>query len=176
MAIRKILVTVVGHVDHGKTTLLDTIRHTTVAAAEKGGITQAVGVTIVPLATIKKICGKLLEVLKQKITVPGLLCIDTPGHAAFTSLRKRGGSLADIAILVVDINEGFKPQTLESMEILKAHKVPFIVAANKIDLVRADFKKIQSAFPEYETVGISAKTGRGMEEFYESVFRLSKKV
>ena len=156
MAIRKILVTVVGHVDHGKTTLLDTIRHTTVAAAEKGGITQAVGVTIVPLATIKKICGKLLEVLKQKITVPGLLCIDTPGHAAFTSLRKRGGSLADIAILVVDINEGFKPQTLESMEILKAHKVPFIVAANKIDLVRADFKKIQSAFPEYETVGISA--------------------
>ena len=145
MAIRKILVTVVGHVDHGKTTLLDTIRHTTVAAAEKGGITQAVGVTIVPLATIKKICGKLLEVLKQKITVPGLLCIDTPGHAAFTSLRKRGGSLADIAILVVDINEGFKPQTLESMEILKAHKVPFIVAANKIDLIpywKYDQKKL----------------------------------
>ena len=145
MAIRKILVTVVGHVDHGKTTLLDTIRHTTVAAAEKGGITQAVGVTIVPLATIKKICGKLLEVLKQKITVPGLLCIDTPGHAAFTSLRKRGGSLADIAILVVDINEGFKPQTIESMEILKAHKVPFIVAANKIDLIpywKYDQKKL----------------------------------
>jgi len=145
MTIRKILVTFVGHVDHGKTTLLDTIRHTTVAAAEKGGITQAVGVTIVPLETIKKICGKLLDVLKQKSMVPGLLCIDTPGHAAFTSLRKRGGSLADIAILVVDINEGFKPQTIESIEILKANKVPFIVAANKIDLIpnwKYDSKKL----------------------------------
>src|SRR3989344_4711374 len=135
MTIRKILVTFVGHVDHGKTTLLDTIRHTTVAAAEKGGITQAVGVTIVPLETIKRICGKLLDVLKQKSMVPGLLCIDTPGHAAFTSLRKRGGSLADIAILVVDINEGFKPQTIESIEILKANKVPFVIAANKIDII-----------------------------------------
>ena len=73
--------------------------------------------------------------MKDDITLPGLLAIDTPGHAAFTSLRKRGGSLADIAILIVDINEGFKPQTIESIEILKANKVPFIVAANKIDLI-----------------------------------------
>jgi len=135
MATRKVLVTVVGHVDHGKTSLLDKIRRTAVTKGEAGAITQAIGVSIIPIETIKKICGKLLEALKMDITLPGLLTIDTPGHAAFTSLRKRGGSLADIAILVVDINEGFKPQTIESIEILKANKVPFIVAANKIDLL-----------------------------------------
>ena len=129
------MVTVVGHVDHGKTSLLDKIRRTAVTKGEAGAITQAIGVSIIPIETIKKICGKLLEALKMNITLPGLLTIDTPGHAAFTSLRKRGGSLADIAILVVDINEGFKPQTIESIEILKANKVPFIVAANKIDLL-----------------------------------------
>lgn len=135
MAIRKVLVTVVGHVDHGKTSLLDKIRKSAVATGEAGAITQAIGVSIIPIETIKKICGQLLNIFKDKLTVPGLLTIDTPGHAAFTSLRKRGGSLADIAILVIDINEGFKPQTIESIEILKSNKVPFIVAANKIDLI-----------------------------------------
>ncbi len=135
MATRKVLVTIVGHVDHGKTSLLDKIRQTAVAKGEAGGITQAIGVSIIPLGTIREICGKLLNALKQSLTVPGLLAIDTPGHASFVSLRKRGGSLADIAILVVDINEGFKPQTIESIEILKAYKVPFIIAANKIDLI-----------------------------------------
>ncbi|MFH0701727.1 MAG: translation initiation factor IF-2 [Candidatus Woesearchaeota archaeon] len=135
MALRKVLVATMGHVDHGKTSLLDKIRRTAVCSGEAGGITQAIGVSIIPIETIKKVCGKLLDSMKGKLTVPGLLCIDTPGHAAFTTLRKRGGSLADIAIIVVDINEGFKPQTLESIEILKANKVPFIVAANKIDLI-----------------------------------------
>jgi len=135
MAIRKVLLSTLGHVDHGKTSLLDQIRRTVVTKSEAGGITQAIGVSIIPIETIKKICGKLLDSLGDKLTVPGLLAIDTPGHAAFTSLRKRGGSLADIAILVVDINEGFKPQTIESIEILKANKVPFVVAANKIDLI-----------------------------------------
>jgi translation initiation factor 5B len=135
MATRKVLVTVVGHVDHGKTSLLDKIRRSAVTSGEAGAITQAIGVSIIPIETIKKICGKLLDALGDKITVPGLLTIDTPGHAAFTSLRKRGGSLADIAILVIDINEGFKPQTIESIEILKSNKVPFIVATNKIDLL-----------------------------------------
>jgi translation initiation factor 5B len=136
MVVRKVLVTVVGHVDHGKTSLLDKIRQTVVTSGEAGAITQAIGVSIIPIETIKKICGKLLDTLGNKLTVPGLLTIDTPGHAAFTSLRKRGGSLADIAILVIDINEGFKPQTIESIEILKANKVPFIVAVNKIDLIQ----------------------------------------
>ena len=135
MTTRKVLLATLGHVDHGKTSLLDQIRKTVVTKGEAGGITQAIGVSIIPIETIKKICGKLLDAIKQNLTVPGLLAIDTPGHAAFTSLRKRGGSLADIAILVVDINEGFKPQTIESIEILKANKVPFIVAANKIDLI-----------------------------------------
>jgi len=145
MTTRKVLLTVVGHVDHGKTSLLDKIRRSAVTAGEAGAITQAIGVSIIPIEIIKKICGKLLDVFKDGLTVPGLLAIDTPGHAAFTSLRKRGGSLADIAILVVDINEGFKPQTIESIEILKANKVPFIVAANKIDLIHGwtyDEKKL----------------------------------
>ena len=170
MATRKVLVTVVGHVDHGKTSLLDKIRRTVVANREAGAITQAIGVSIIPMETIKKICGKLFDAFKEGLTVPGLLTIDTPGHAAFTSLRKRGGSLADIAILVVDINEGFKPQTIESIEILKANKVPFIIAANKVDLLHgwkfdqnktllaniADFDfKIQGEFEKklYELVG-----------------------
>src|SRR3989344_9419454 len=135
MAIRKVLIATLGHVDHGKTSLLDKIRRSAVTKGEAGGITQAVGVSIIPIETVRKICGKLLDALKLTITVPGLLAIDTPGHAAFTSLRKRGGSLADIAIVVIDLNEGFKPQTVESIEILKANKVPFIIAANKIDLI-----------------------------------------
>ncbi len=135
MTLRKILIATLGHVDHGKTSLLDKIRRTAVAKGEAGGITQAIGVSIIPLDTIKKICGKLLDVFKGSLTVPGLVAIDTPGHAAFTSLRKRGGSLADIAIVVIDINEGIMPQTKESLEILRANKVPFVIAANKIDLI-----------------------------------------
>ena len=135
MGVRKIICTLLGHVDHGKSSILDKIRGTTIVAREAGGITQAIGCSIIPLKTVEKICGHLLDSIKSTLTVPGILFIDSPGHAAFTSLRKRGGSLADIAILVVDINEGFKPQTIESIEILKANKVPFIVAANKIDLL-----------------------------------------
>ncbi len=135
MATRRPIVTVLGHVDHGKSSILDKIRGTAVVAREAGGITQAIGCSIVPIKTIQTICGPLLNAIKSGLTIPGLLFIDSPGHAAFTSLRKRGGSLADIAILVVDINEGFKPQTVESIEILKTNKVPFIIAANKIDLI-----------------------------------------
>src|SRR4030042_221726 len=133
--IRQPIIAIMGHVDHGKTLLLDTIRGTAVQAKEAGGITQAIGASIIPINTIKKICGDLLKALKQKITLPGLLFIDTPGHAAFTNLRKRGGNLADMAVLVVDLNEGFKPQTFECIEILKQYKTPFVVAANKIDMI-----------------------------------------
>lgn len=133
--IRKPIVTILGHVDHGKTTLLDTIRDTTVTEREAGKITQAIGASIIPSETITRICGSLLKKLNIKLTIPGLLFIDTPGHAAFTNLRKRGGNLADIAILVVDINEGLMPQTIEAIEILKRYKTPFVVAANKIDLI-----------------------------------------
>lgn len=132
---RQMVVTVVGHVDHGKSSLLDKIRGTAIASKEAGGITQAIGASIIPIEIIRKICGSLLDSLKIKITIPGILAIDTPGHAAFTSLRKRGGSLADIAIVVVDINEGMMPQTIEAIEILRQSKTPFVIAANKTDLV-----------------------------------------
>lgn len=131
--IRQPIVSVLGHVDHGKTSVLDFIRGSTVVARESGAITQHIGATEVPIDAIYNICGDLLK--GKKFTLPGLLFIDTPGHHAFTTLRSRGGSLADIAILVVDINEGFKPQTYESIKILKQYKTPFIVVANKIDAI-----------------------------------------
>ncbi len=133
--LRKILVGILGHVDHGKTSLLDQIRRSSVQAGEAGGITQAIGASNVPIDIIKKNCKRLPNFKDLKFSVPGLLFIDTPGHAAFTSLRKRGGNLADIAVVMVDINEGLKPQTIESLEILKFYKTPFIIAANKIDMM-----------------------------------------
>ncbi len=133
--VRQPLIAVLGHVDHGKTLLLDSIRGTAVAAREAGGISQHIGATEVPADTIKQICGGLLEKFKIEVTLPGLLFIDTPGHEAFTNLRRRGGALADLAALVVDINEGFMPQTLESLTILKTYKTPFMLVANKIDLL-----------------------------------------
>lgn len=135
MTIRSPICTVVGHVDHGKSSVLDWIRGSNIVATEPGAITQSIGASNVPLEVIKQKCGILLEKVKINFTIPGLLFIDTPGHAAFTNLRKRGGNLADIAIVVVDINEGFKPQTIEAIEILKNYKTPFIIAANKIDLI-----------------------------------------
>jgi translation initiation factor 5B len=131
--VRQPIVSVLGHVDHGKTSLLDYIRGSTVAAREAGAITQHIGATEVPIDAIYAMCGPLLG--EKKFSVPGLLFIDTPGHHAFTTLRTRGGSLADLAILVVDINEGFRPQTYESITILRQYKTPFIVAANKIDAI-----------------------------------------
>ena len=133
--IRSPIVSVLGHVDHGKSSVLDAVRDSNILKTEAGAITQAIGASIVPIDVIKKKCGSLLDSLKMEFTIPGLLFIDTPGHAAFTSLRKRGGALADIAIVVIDINEGFKPQTIEAIEILKSSKTPFIIAANKVDLI-----------------------------------------
>ena len=135
MVIRSPICTLLAHVDHGKTSILDKIRGSAVAAGEAGGITQAIGASIIPLTTIKKICGGLMKFTSDTNPVPGILFIDSPGHEAFSSLRRRGGSLADIAILVIDINEGIKPQTTESIEILRQCKTPFVVAANKIDLI-----------------------------------------
>ena len=147
MAIRQPIITVVGHVDHGKTTILDAIRSTAVASKEAGGITQKISFTSFPFAYLKEKCKDLLDSFKIKLEIPGFLFIDTPGHAAFTNLRKRGGALADMAILVIDINEGIMPQTEESIEILKANKIPFIVALNKIDSI-AGWKKMSDNLKE----------------------------
>ena len=130
--IRQPIVTVCGHVDHGKTSILDSLRGTCITEKEAGHITQKISFTLYPIEQLKKACP-LIEKSKIKLDIPGFLFIDTPGHAAFTNLRKRGGSLADLAILVIDINEGIKPQTAEVIQILKHNKTPFLIALNKID-------------------------------------------
>jgi translation initiation factor 5B len=135
-AIRQPVVVVLGHVDSGKTSLLDKIRGTAVQAREAGGITQHIGASFFPAETLREICGPLLKSIGGgEIKVPGLLVIDTPGHEDFTNLRLRGGSAADISILVVDVQKGLERQTYESLEILKQRKVPFVVALNKIDTI-----------------------------------------
>jgi translation initiation factor 5B len=131
--LRTPIVAVLGHVDHGKTSLLDRIRGSAVTAGESGAITQHIGATAVPLSVISEIAGELVD--PTDFDLPGLLFIDTPGHHSFSTLRSRGGALADIAILVVDVNDGFQPQTMEAIDILKRTQTPFIVAANKIDTV-----------------------------------------
>jgi translation initiation factor 5B len=130
--IRTPIVAVLGHVDHGKTSLLDRIRGSSVVSTEDGAITQHIGATVVPIDAIRKMSGSME---KLPLNVPGLLFIDTPGHHAFTTLRSRGGALADMAILVVDINQGFQPQTIEALQILRAYRTPFVVAATKIDRI-----------------------------------------
>ncbi len=139
--LRQPIVVILGHVDHGKTTLLDSIRSTTVASREAGAITQAVGASEVPISVIEETCADVRKKLGIKFTIPGLLFIDTPGHEAFANLRKRGGSIADIAILVIDINQGIQPQTVESINLLKQFKTPFVVAATKIDALSGWIKR-----------------------------------
>ena len=135
MKMRQPIVSVMGHVDHGKTTLLDYIRGSIVAKGEAGLITQHIGASEIPIEIIRRICGPMLDRMGIDLKIPGLLFIDTPGHEAFTTLRKRGGAISDMAVLVIDINEGLQPQTIESMMILKEFKTPFIIALNKIDKV-----------------------------------------
>jgi len=135
MPIRQPIVCVLGHVDTGKTLLLDQIRKSSVQAREAGGITQHIGASFFPVETLKEIAGPLLERIGGEIKIPGLLVVDTPGHEAFANLRRRGGGVADIAILVIDVLRGFEAQTYESLDILKSRRTPFLVAANKIDRI-----------------------------------------
>ena len=184
MQIRQPIVVVLGHVDSGKTSLLDKIRGTGVQRREAGGITQHIGASFLPSDTIKKVCGPLFSKLSGgKSEIPGLLVIDTPGHEVFTNLRARGGSAADIAILVVDANRGFQPQTNESLKILQSRKVPFVIALNKIDMI-SGWKKpstpfisqsikeqdpsVQTALDEllYNVVGTLSILGYNSEAFY----------
>ncbi|NIM44643.1 MAG: translation initiation factor IF-2 [Nitrososphaeria archaeon] len=132
---RQPIITVLGHIDSGKTSLLDKIRGTAVQAKEAGGITQHIGASFMPKETIEAICGDLLSRFDFKMIVPGLLVIDTPGHEVFSNLRTRGGSASDISILLVDVIRGFQPQTHESVNILVSRRVPFLIAANKLDMI-----------------------------------------
>jgi len=165
MYIRQPIVAVLGHVDHGKTTLLDYIRGSCVAEREAGAITQHIGATEVPVETIYHICGNLLK--NKKFKIPGLLFIDTPGHFAFTTLRARGGALADLAILIVDINEGMMQQTEESIEILKKYRTPFVVAANKIDAITG-WRRVDGIISQR----LARQNERVQREFDEKFYKL----
>ena len=184
MELRQPVVVVLGHVDSGKTSLLDKIRGTAVQSREFGGITQHIGASYFPIETIKEITGKLFDKLsKSENPVPGLLVIDTPGHEVFANLRMRGGSAADIAIVVVDVNKGLEAQTIESLDILKNRKVPFVIALNKIDQISgwkknssiliAEQLKIQDSTilsfldeKVYTVVGALSRLGYSSEAFW----------
>lgn len=161
------VVAVLGHVDHGKTTLLDKIRQTNVVAKEFGGITQHIGAYQIKV--------------KDKI----ITFIDTPGHAAFSEMRSRGAKVADLAILVIAVDEGVKPQTLESLKYIKSAKIPYLVAVNKIDLPHTDVKEtekdlaknkilVESQKGKIVSVPVSAKTGRGIDDLLEMILLMAE--
>ena len=167
LSLRPPVVAVVGHVDHGKTALLDYVRKTNIVAKEAGGITQSIGAYEVTHA------GK-------KITF-----IDTPGHAAFTHMRSHGASAADIAILVIAADEGIKQQTKEALEILRATKTPFIVAITKVDKENANVEKIKSDLLNEQVFleglggdvswqGISSKSGEGVNELLDLILLMGE--
>jgi len=134
--IRAPIVCILGHIDHGKTTILDYIRGTVVQQREAAGITQHIGASYFPTRDIKEFLRKSKQEFAEKeIKLPGILVVDTPGHAAFLNLRRRGGAVADIAILVIDVTAGTMPITWESVRILRERKTPFLIAANKIDRI-----------------------------------------
>ena len=170
-SLRTPIVAVLGHVDHGKTSLLDMIRGSAVSESEAGAITQHIGATAVRLETIADMAGGLVEV--GDFDLPGLLFIDTPGHHSFSTLRSRGGALADIAVLVIDVNDGFQPQTEEAVEILRRTGTPFVVAANKIDTTPGWNPNPESPIqPTYEAQSDNAR-GRLDENLYELIGDLS---
>ena len=167
LALRAPVVTIMGHVDHGKTTLLDYIRHTHVASGEAGGITQHIG-------------AYQVDVDGKKITF-----IDTPGHAAFTEMRARGAKITDIVIIIVAADDGVMPQTKEAIDHAKSANVPIIVAINKIDKGASNVDRIMSEMSEYGLtpeawggdtmfVKISAQTGEGIKELLDSIIALSE--
>lgn len=162
------IVVVLGHVDHGKTTLLDYLRHTSIAEKEVGGITQSIGASVVTTNEGRRITF-----------------IDTPGHVAFSKMRSRGAKVADLAILVVAASEGVKPQTKEALKHILEAKIPFIVAATKIDLPTASTKTVRSQLEkegvifegrggDVPLVPVSAKTGEGIQNLIEMILLLSE--
>ncbi|NXD68202.1 IF2P factor, partial [Eolophus roseicapillus] len=176
--LRAPVICVLGHVDTGKTKILDKLRHTHVQDSEAGGITQQIGATNVPLEAINEQTKMVKNFDRENIKIPGMLIIDTPGHESFSNLRNRGSSLCDIAILVVDIMHGLEPQTIESINLLKSKKCPFIVALNKVRYPDTDVaitlkkqkKNTKDEFEERAKAVIVefAKQGLNAALFYEN--------
>src|SRR3989338_10045709 len=174
MASRPPIVVMLGHVDHGKTSLLDFIRKSSVASKEAGGITQHIGAYQITLDATRTTNNE------QRITF-----LDTPGHEAFTAIRSRGAHVADVAVLVVAAEEGVKPQTREAIKIIKDSETPFVVAINKIDKEGANPQKVRQELAEAEVlvedyggqvpvVEISAKTGQGVDQLLETILLLAE--
>lgn len=184
--IRSPIACILGHIDHGKTSLLDYIRGTVVQQREAAGITQHIGASFFPIEDIKNFLKKSkAEFAEKQIRLPGLLVVDTPGHAAFLNLRKRGGAVADIAILVIDVISGSQPITWEAVRILRERKTPFVIAANKIDRIPG-WKSIKDAdfidtynqqkphVQEYLDESIFRMIGDFLEEGYKGIDRFDK--
>ncbi|XP_039280298.1 eukaryotic translation initiation factor 5B [Nilaparvata lugens] len=172
--LRAAVVCVLGHVDTGKTKILDKLRRTNVQDGEAGGITQQIGATNVPLEAIKEQTKIVKGFSEMELKIPGLLIIDTPGHESFSNLRSRGSSLCDIAILVVDIMHGLEPQTIESITLLKNKKTPFIVALNKIDrlydwssMARKDVRDVIKSQPSNTQLEFEQRTKEVIIQFNE---------
>ena len=179
------IVVVMGHIDHGKTTLLDFIRKTKVAEYESGGITQHIGAYEIPTLRAEEIGGRNSDSAKADVGVNRITFIDTPGHEAFSKMRARGARIADLAILVVAADDGVKAQTIEAINAIKEAKIPFIVAINKIDKENANPDRIKKELAEKEvyvesfggkipSVNISAKTGQGIPELLEMILLVSE--
>ena len=163
--VRQPIVAITGHVDHGKTSLLDFIRsigdkrQTNVMNREDGGITQELGVTNVPASLLERAIESMPFEKKPDLEMPGLIFLDTPGHQSFGSIRQRSGSVADIAVLIVDIVEGFKPQTIQSIKILKNKGIPFVIAGNKIDRVHQwESKRGRSSWESWKSQSKDVQT------------------
>ncbi|MEK7138836.1 MAG: GTP-binding protein, partial [Patescibacteria group bacterium] len=179
--IRPPVVVVLGHVDHGKTRLLDTIRKTNVAEKESGGITQRIGAYQVEISpSTPSISSGQASSGPKKITF-----LDTPGHEAFTAIRSRGAKVADIAVLVVAADESVKPQTKEAIKIIKEEKIPFVVAINKIDKEGANIQKVKQDLAAEDVlveewggkvpaVEISAKAGKNVSELLEMILLVAE--
>lgn len=170
--IRSPIICILGHVDHGKTTLLDSVRNTSVAKKEAGGITQMIGASYVSKKDIDDLSRDIAQKMKLELQIPGLLFIDTPGHEAFSNLRDRGGSIADLVVLLVDVMQGFQPQTIESIKILKNYKTPFVLAANKIDAVNGWKSQKTTSFLE----SYSKQPEHVKEAFDDKFYQLMGKI
>jgi translation initiation factor 5B len=167
--IRSPVFCILGHVDSGKTSLLDKVRGTAVQARESAGITQHIGASFIPADTINSVAGKLMKSMNiEHLDIPGVLFVDTPGHASFINLRQRGASAANLAVLVVDLIRGIQPQTIESIRILKNNRVPFVIALNKIDR----FTKWKSNPKMTMIESLSAQNTRVLENLDNKIYEL----